>query len=146
MATGGLTADDLTTAFEAALRTVLLAVAAPAPEPAAAPTAPTATTRFKAVGRPVVDQGPQPLSIPNWKRTTLKPVDLDKLRITATKGLPNKFTLMSVSGSFVDGVEILKENIVATTLISRVREHCQAYGMDEVFQIVTPPSVGVSHQ
>ena len=144
MATGGLTADDLTNAFEAALRTVILAVAAPAPEPAAAPITPTATTRFKNVGRPVADQEPQPLSIPNWKRTSLKPVDLDKLRITATKDLSNKFTLMSVLGSFVDGVELLKENIVATPLISRVREHCHAYGKDEVFQIVTPP-VGGRH-
>ena len=49
---------------------------------------------------------------------------------------------MSVSGTFVDGVELLKENIVATTLIARVQEHCQAYGMDEVFQIVTPPADG----
>ena len=142
MATGGLTAADLTAAFEAALRTVIPAVVAPATEPAEAPTAPTATTRFKAVGRPVADQAPRTLSIPNWKRTTLKPVDLDKLRITATKGLPNKFTLMSFSGTFVDGVELLKENIVATTLIARVQEHCQAYCMDEVFQIVTPPADG----
>ena len=143
MATGGFTVADLTTAFTAALRTVLPEVAAPSPEPAEAPTAPTATTtRFKAVGRPVADQGPQPLSIPNWKRTTLKPVDLDKLRINATKGLTNEFSLMSVSGSFVDGVELLKENIVATTLIDRVKEHCQAYGMDEIFQIVKPPVGG----
>ena len=49
---------------------------------------------------------------------------------------------MSVSGSFVDGVELLKENIVATTLIDRVKEHCQAYGMDEIFQIVKPPVGG----
>ena len=95
MATGGFTVADLTTAFTAALRTVLPEVAAPSPEPAEAPTAPTATTRFEAVGRPVADQGPQPLSIPNWKHTTLKPVDLDKLRITATKALHNKFSLMS---------------------------------------------------
>ena len=42
----------------------------------------------------------------------------------------------------MDGVELLKENIVATTLIARVQEHCQAYCMDEVFQIVTPPADG----
>ena len=44
----------------------------------------------------------------------------------------------------MDGVELLKENIVAITLIDRVREHCQAYSMNEVFQIVKPP-VGGGH-
>ena len=101
MATGGLTADDLTNAFKATLRTILPTINPPPTEPASAPTAPTATSRFKAVELPVEDQGPQPISKPNWKRVSLKPVDLHKLRINATKDLTNKFSLMSIIAIFL---------------------------------------------
>ena len=52
---------------------------------------------------------------------------------------------MSVSGSFLDGVELLKENIIATKLIEKVKEHCEYYGMDEVFKIVVPPADGTNN-
>ena len=137
---GGLPVDELVRALTEALRNVI----PPPPPPGPPPTpparrpdpvlsAPTAANRFNATARNAAEQTLLHISIPNWKRAGLKPVDLEKLRVNATKGLPNQFTLMSVCGSFVDGVELLKENIVATKLIDRVEEHCRSYGMDEVF-------------
>ena len=137
---GGLPVAELVRALTEALRNVI----PPPPPPGPPPTpparrpdpvlsAPTAANRFNATARNAAEQTLLHISIPNWKRAGLKPVDLEKLRVNATKGLPNQFTLMSVCGSFVDGVELLKENIVATKLIDRVEEHCRSYGMDEVF-------------
>ena len=52
---------------------------------------------------------------------------------------------MSVSDSFLDGVELLKENVVATKLIDKGEEHCECYGMDEMFKIVVPPADGTNN-
>ena len=141
MATDGGTPVAVNELIQALVTAVNAApAAAPAPDPALS--APTTANRFNPVARTADEQTNVPISIPNWKRATLKPVDLEKLRVNATKGISKKFSLMSVSGSFVDGVELLKENIVATALIDRVEEHCRAYGMEEVFDIVKPPGAG----
>ena len=60
--------------------------------------------------------------------------------MNATTGLSDKFGLMSVSGNLVDAVELLNENVVATKLITKVKDYCTTYGMHEVFTIVTPPT------
>ena len=116
------------------------AVTAPLPE--ATLSAPIAANRFQAISRLPIDQVGPLASIPNYTRHLLKPTDLKKLHVNATPGLKDKFSLMSVSGSFLDGVELLKENVVATKLIEKVKEHCECYGMDEVFKIVVPPADG----
>ena len=76
--------------------------------------------------------------IPNSQRYSLKTSELDKLRNNATRGLEDKFSLMSVSGNLVDAIELLEENVNATTLIAQVQHHCKKYGMDQVFDIVKP--------
>ena len=107
--------------------------AAAAPLPEATLSAPTAANRFLAISRAPIDQVGPLASIPNYTRHLLKPTDLEKLRVNATRGLKDKFSVMSVSGSFLDGVELLKENVITTKLIEKVKEHCECYGMDEVF-------------
>ena len=120
--------------------TDILAAMQRANEPEPARTEPT--IRFLEVARGNNALTPTLLTIPNWKRSSLKPVDQEKYKMNATRGLEDKFSLMSVSGAFIDGIELLKENVVATKLIERAKEHCKSYGMDEVFQIVTPPAAG----
>ena len=140
-----ITVEVLTQAFTNAFAAVLPAPAAePAPiddnevVPNEVLSAPTAENRFRREVRTANELIGSSTSIPNWKRQLLKPVDLEKYRINATRGLTDKFSLMSVSGSSVDGVELLQENVDTTKLIDKVKEHCVSYGMDDVFNIVTP--------
>jgi hypothetical protein len=97
-------------------------------------------SRFRHEVRSAVEQKGIFQSISNSKRNTLKPVDKEKYRVNATTGLSDKFGLISVSGNLVDAVELLNENVVATKLITKVKDHCTTYGMHEVFTIVTPPT------
>ena len=99
-------------------------------------------SRFLKEARAAVAQEGTFQSILNSKRYTLKPVDKEKYRVNATTGLSSKFSLMSVSGNLVDAVELLSENVVATKLINKVKEHCKTYGMHEVFEIITPNKEG----
>ena len=135
-ALGNVIANALQPAFEA--------IAAAQATPGAAPTADQVgsaeepTERFRNVRREANERRGNVTTIPNWKRSTLKPVDFDKYRNKATEGLDTKFSIMQVAGCLSDGVELLKENLVATQVIKLVKEHCTKYGMADVFQIVKP--------
>jgi hypothetical protein len=121
------------------MATATTAAAGARPDPTTSRTEITQPTRrFLETARAANAQDEVLQSIPNWKRSTLKPVDLEKYRQNATKGLSKKFALLSVSGNFSDPVELLNENVVATKLIEQVKDHCKQYGMDEVFDIVEP--------
>ena len=130
---------NATAAATAAATATTEAVGGARPDPATSMTEITQPTRrFLETARDATAQQEVFQSIPNWKRSTLKPVDLEKYRQNATKGLSKKFALLSVSGNFSDPVELLNENVVATKLIEQVKDHCKQYGMDEVFDIVEP--------
>ena len=136
---------DLNTLAAAFTRALHVRVPSPVADPAPViSTPPKAANRFQANLGLLADRVGQLASIPNHQRHQLKPIDLEKLRVNATRGLENKFSLMAVSGSFVDGVELLKENVVATNLIEKVKRHCESYGMDKVFQKVVPPDDGTN--
>ena len=120
---------NATAAATAAATATTEAVGGARPDPATSRTEITQPTRrFLETARDATAQQEVFQSIPNWKRSTLKPVDLEKYRQNATKGLSKKFALLSVSGNFSDPVELLNENVVATKLIEQVKDHCKQYG------------------
>ena len=122
-----LTVNDLTLAFRAFLQAERAVEGETSDDERAtlldeALSAPTAANSFQVVSLSPLDQVGPLVSIPNQTRHLLKPTDLENLRVNATRGLKDKSSLMSVSGSFLDDVELLKENVVATKLNDKVKE------------------------
>ena len=73
-------------------------------------------------------------TISNADRINLKPTELEQLRQKCIEPLLEKFQLVK----FSEGERQLHQNYDTTMAISEAKQHCQIYGMDKVFNIVTP--------
>ena len=92
------------------------------------------TINFNSNARTADKAGNLVSTISNSDRASLKPTELEKLRQNCIEPLPEKFQLIR----FTEGDRQLDQNYNITMAINEAKQHCQIFGMDEVFDIVVP--------